>query len=110
MKYKLCFKTPGRRPNISAGQSTESPSAVSNTSGTLPLFPQADRPIRMVRHRGPKLVPVTSLRILFRKRRLLYYEERRRISKVIARHENNWDRARMVYRLRKNLEKELSIC
>ena len=81
MKYKLCFKTPGRRRNISAGQSTESRSAVSNTSGTLPLFPQADQPIRMVRYRGPKLVPVPALRILFRKRRLLYYEERRRISK-----------------------------
>src|SRR5438132_10954340 len=84
MKYKLCFKTPRRRRNISAGQSTESRSAVSNTSGTLPLFPQADQPIRMVRHRGPKLVPVSALRILFRKRRLLYYEESSRISKGIS--------------------------
>jgi len=82
-EVQIVFQNAGEATQHFSGQSTESRSAVSNTSGTLPLFPQADRPIRMVRHRGPKLVPVPALRILFRKRRLLYYEERRRISKGI---------------------------
>ena len=67
---QIAFQNPGRQRNISAGQSTESRSAVSNTSGTLPLFPQADRPIRMVTPSRSKISAGAGTAYTLPKRRL----------------------------------------